>query len=436
MQINSINSYSNYANTFNSQTKTQNLNENSTQTNALNSSISTLVQDKNKAVSQVLGYGVDEEGFFTSDFNEAAGLPKDYKIYAKGTENFVNSITSLEKNPTGRAFTSIDLAKSLGRAYQVFSQLISNVEGNFTKEDIDKIPQWFEWDTQSLQVNKIYTKDEYLNITPSKESAYSSSKHALSFASWDKLGLDFVDKSEDIFASHYGDIGKSIYTHTDKSISKGGVLMAFFTRNADFLRGETTVFGKMTGVDDDFGVSQRKELDEFMQNNPITYTLNENVAGEILKRFTLKSAYTDIEDFKNEWLKLKAESDKAYTTMQNEKLNSQALNNTNNFLAQNNDSSQSDETNKTTFTPIQAESKNETYKAIDTNELLKKLLEESFDEKDFLKMLFGIKDENVNLKSLDLNSNEFLNSNDLVSMLSKISLNAFNVLNKSVDMKV
>ncbi|NDJ28178.1 hypothetical protein GW575_09545, partial [Campylobacter sp. MIT 19-121] len=93
-------------------------------------------------------------------------------------------------------------------------------------------------------------------------------------------------------------------------------------------------------------------------------------------------------------------------------------------------------TNKTTFTPIQAESKNETYKAIDTNELLKKLLEESFDEKDFLKMLFGIKDENVNLKSLDLNSNEFLNSNDLVSMLSKISLNAFNVLNKSVDMKV
>ncbi|NDJ27571.1 hypothetical protein GW575_06365, partial [Campylobacter sp. MIT 19-121] len=68
--------------------------------------------------------------------------------------------------------------------------------------------------------------------------------------------------------------------------------------------------------------------------------------------------------------------------------------------------------------------------------LLKKLLEESFDEKDFLKMLFGIKDENLNLKSLDLNSSEFLNSNDLVSMLSKISLNAFNVLNKSLDVKV
>lgn len=28
--------------------------------------------------------------FFTSDFNEAAELPKDYKIYAKDIENFVN----------------------------------------------------------------------------------------------------------------------------------------------------------------------------------------------------------------------------------------------------------------------------------------------------------------------------------------------------------
>ncbi|NDJ27567.1 hypothetical protein DMB95_05560 [Campylobacter sp. MIT 12-8780] len=115
----------------------------------------------------------------------------------------------------------------------------------------------------------------------------------------------------------------------------------------------------------------------------------------------------------------------AFLEKQNKNIN---LNNSNN--------SQSDETNKTTFTPIQAESKNETYKAIDTNELLKKLLEESFDEKDFLKMIFGIKDENLNLKSLDLNSNEFLNSNDLISILSKISLNTFNVLNKSVDVKV
>ncbi|WP_420358962.1 Cj0814 family flagellar-dependent secreted protein, partial [Campylobacter coli] len=50
---------------------------------------SNLVSDKSQAVSKMLGYGVDKDGFFTSDFNEAAGLPKDYKIYAKDVESFV-----------------------------------------------------------------------------------------------------------------------------------------------------------------------------------------------------------------------------------------------------------------------------------------------------------------------------------------------------------
>ncbi|EFU2516819.1 hypothetical protein HUL58_001339 [Campylobacter upsaliensis] len=35
--------------------------------------------DKTQAVDKILGYGVDKEGFFTSDFNEAAKIPKDYK---------------------------------------------------------------------------------------------------------------------------------------------------------------------------------------------------------------------------------------------------------------------------------------------------------------------------------------------------------------------
>ncbi|WP_156104124.1 hypothetical protein [Campylobacter sp. MIT 97-5078] len=48
-------------------------------------------------------------------------MPKDDKIYTKRAKSFVNSITSLEKNPTARAFTSVDLAKSLARAYQVFT---------------------------------------------------------------------------------------------------------------------------------------------------------------------------------------------------------------------------------------------------------------------------------------------------------------------------
>ncbi|ELJ8315501.1 hypothetical protein RS317_000001, partial [Campylobacter coli] len=71
--INGINSYSsyNYTNTFSNNTP----NTKSSNVIANNN----LVSDKSQAVDKILGYGVDKEGFFTSDFNEAAGLPKDYK---------------------------------------------------------------------------------------------------------------------------------------------------------------------------------------------------------------------------------------------------------------------------------------------------------------------------------------------------------------------
>ncbi|EIA61129.1 hypothetical protein cco16_06131, partial [Campylobacter coli 86119] len=74
--INSINSYSNYnyANTFSNTPNTKS-------SNVINKT-SNLVSDKSQVVNKVLGYGVDKDGFFTSDFNEKAGIPKDYKIYA------------------------------------------------------------------------------------------------------------------------------------------------------------------------------------------------------------------------------------------------------------------------------------------------------------------------------------------------------------------
>ncbi|EGC9697830.1 hypothetical protein HDN21_001920, partial [Campylobacter coli] len=62
--INGINSYSsyNYTNTFSNNTP----NTKSSNVIANNN----LVSDKSQAVDKILGYGVDKEGFFTSDFNE------------------------------------------------------------------------------------------------------------------------------------------------------------------------------------------------------------------------------------------------------------------------------------------------------------------------------------------------------------------------------
>ncbi|EOU3816583.1 Cj0814 family flagellar-dependent secreted protein [Campylobacter coli] len=135
--INGINSYSsyNYTNTFSNNTS------NTKSSNAINET-SNLVSDKSGAVNKVLGYEVDKDGFFTSDFNEKAGIPKDYKIYAKSAENLANYITNLDF----KSFANINIAKSLGNAYKVFSQLVDESNGNFTTEDLSKIPLGFSYD--------------------------------------------------------------------------------------------------------------------------------------------------------------------------------------------------------------------------------------------------------------------------------------------------
>ncbi|ECL2173194.1 hypothetical protein FSK16_07410 [Campylobacter jejuni] len=62
--INGINSYSNYnyTNTFSNTTS------NTKSSNAIANN--NLVSDKSQAVDKILGYGVDKEGFFTSDFTK------------------------------------------------------------------------------------------------------------------------------------------------------------------------------------------------------------------------------------------------------------------------------------------------------------------------------------------------------------------------------
>ncbi|EIX7545565.1 hypothetical protein MK761_000384, partial [Campylobacter coli] len=147
--INGINSYSNYNYTNNtSNTKLSNVIANNN-----------LVSDKSRTVSKMLGYGVDKDGFFTSDFNEAAGLPKDYKIYAKDIENFVN----IQTKSLLSSYINIDIVKSIGNAYKVFSQLLNdelNNKINFTKEDLVKIPQGFEFNQNTLEINKKYNLND------------------------------------------------------------------------------------------------------------------------------------------------------------------------------------------------------------------------------------------------------------------------------------
>ncbi|HEB7542863.1 TPA: hypothetical protein RZH69_000191 [Campylobacter coli] len=389
--INGINSYSsyNYTNTFSNNTS------NTKSSNVINDNLN-LVSDKSEAVNKVLGYGVDKDGFFTSDFNEKAGIPKDYKIYAKGAENLASYITNLNF----KSFANIDIAKSVGNAYKVFSQLVDEPNGNFTTEDLSKIPLGFSYDKKSFQVTNIFqTQKEF-------ESALSANNNLQIYQNSEQLALSFPSSHIDI---------KEIYKNDNGSISKGGVLMAFFAGMSGqnpLIEGETTIAGKLNGYDKNMSQSQIEDLNEFIKQNPINYGITGDIGTDFTNILKLKSNISDIDEFKKQWLEMKAKSDemgekyKAEISKQGEHTSSQET---------------SEEDKEKPFKPIQAQSSSETYKDDNKmNELLKKLLETKFGKSDELEILFG-------MKFSDDDTGEFN------KILSQMGLN--NTGSKSIDIK-
>ncbi|MCR2062971.1 hypothetical protein CHLV4140_09070 [Campylobacter helveticus] len=383
--INGINSYSsyNYTSTFNNA-------PNIKSSNVANDN-SNLVSDKSQAINKVLGYGVDKDGFFTSDFNEKAGIPKDYKIYAKGAENFVNYITNLNF----KSFVNIDIAESLGNAYKVFSQLVDEPSENFTTEDLSKIPLGFSYDKKSFQVENIFqTQKEFESALSANNDLqiYQDSKQlALSFPSWNENSPNnYTKKNSDIFApSSHIDIGASFYKNDNGTISKGGVLMAFFAGMSGqnpLIEGETTIAGKLNGYDKNMSQSQVEDLNDFIKQNPIKYGITGDIGTDFTNILKLKNNISDIDEFKKQWLEMKAKSDEmgeVYKAKQKEVISSQET---------------SEEDKEKPFKPIQAESKSETYKDDNTrNELLRKLLETKFGTSDELEILFGMNFSNNNV---------------------------------------
>ncbi len=391
--INGINSYSNYnyTNTFSNTTS------NTKSSNAINEA-SNLVSDKSGAVDKILGYGVDKEGFFTSDFNEAAGLPKDYKIYADGLNNFVNNF--IKRQPF---YSQIDIAKTIGDAYNSFSSFVKDkgLGESFQEQDLKNLSQ----------------------------------KDGVNY--WQELQSDnaFIWKLAD---KNIADLGSNKYQIHDNKISKGGALIAFFINNLSTIKGQTTLLGKLAGLNSDTDNNEIKEFLSFMNKNPLKYSYEQdgwgNPMGDSLSIWNyinraknlgddkliktienlgdeynkLINSNMSLEEFKTKYLDFKQRHDEFVKSLEEtEKAKgvdySNPLKNTNNKET-------SEEDKEKPFKPIQAESKNkETYKDDNVrNELVKKLLEGKFSTSDELELLFGMKfsDDNTGEfnKILSLNS--------------------------------
>ena len=352
-----------------------------------------LVKDKSEAISEILGYGVDNEGYFTSDFNEAAGLPRDFKIYAEDALAFKKEEELNKADYLLSFYKELDFAKSIGNAYKVFSQLMQD-KTSFSNEDLKNFTYAYSVD-KNLNIIKTYSKDEYISLVDknSTDGVY------LSFSTVEMNPLKFNDINEDsIFNKLMAKLDKNVYKDKEGNISKGGLLTAFMNSNSFYLyaEGKSNIQGKFFGYDENISKKEIKDFANFMQANKLQSisSLNEtwtwdghfmvddfslalyikssqtyNLGSDITKLAqSLRDEYKDLvnsnislDEFKEKYLDFKQRHD-AFVALYKEAMNGAKINidkdsngNLNIKIQKNLD----DE--KKPFTPIQAESKSQTF---------------------------------------------------------------------------
>ncbi len=220
-------------------------------------------EQSSKISNKVLGYEVDNEGYFTSDFNKVAGIPEDIKIHSSTMESLVKVSTN-EKDPF-RAFESIDIAKTVGNAYKILSQVVGkdvlDSKENFSLEDIANFPQGYEFNRQSMKVTRIYNsaKDyldadsnfNYKNTTDTKIESlfFNSTENLMKGNSATDIFNNNNDGKESVNTSVFFDTTANKYTNSDGTITKGGLLVAIINENIYTREGKATAMGKSEGFD-------------------------------------------------------------------------------------------------------------------------------------------------------------------------------------------
>ena len=231
-----------------------------------NIKVSTKVATKQTS-SEVLGYKVDKDGYFTDEFNKQAGIPSEYKIHSSTLESLVNVAEGTSF--FSRTFKSIDIAKTAGNAYKILCQVVGedtlNSKDSFSIDEIRNFPQGFSYNRQSMQVTKIHNSIYDFDAAASSFNYKESNKQMISTLFFNPSfdggdGRQPLKPTTDIFNNNNGGKENTVigifmdphgekYTNKDGSITKGGLIAAVINSNLDVREGETTVQGKREGYD-------------------------------------------------------------------------------------------------------------------------------------------------------------------------------------------
>ena len=258
--------------------------------------------------NQFMNYEVDKNGYFTSDFNEKAGIPENIKIHSSTMENFIKT----QNNGILESYANIDIAKTIGNAYKIVSQLVEKTpelkgKSSFSKEDLAKyFPQNYLIDKNTLEVKQTFSYEEMKDIIAKGgfKNINENEKLSPSFFNFDNtdeksellpFNPDILHSAKNTALSWNTNADK--YTNNGGSITMGGLLIGFLSHNANtgvtakpLIVGETTLWEKLQGLDNSLNENEIKELNNKLSN---TYFSNLSVA------FALLNGTSDIKEFEN-----------------------------------------------------------------------------------------------------------------------------------------
>ncbi|MBZ7937176.1 Cj0814 family flagellar-dependent secreted protein [Campylobacter molothri] len=123
------------------------------------------------------GYSIDKDGYMGSDFNEAAGLPKDFKIHKSTLDeiervaenNFYNAKIK-EYLGVDKYYDNIDMANTIKQYYNQFNQIINHTfndtnKTSFTEADLNSLPKGVSYSSNDKTIGVMPKNYDKLQIT-------------------------------------------------------------------------------------------------------------------------------------------------------------------------------------------------------------------------------------------------------------------------------
>ncbi|EGH2053862.1 hypothetical protein HKH11_000768 [Campylobacter coli] len=187
------------------------------------------VDISNTSTNTAYGYSVDKDGYMGSDFNKAAGLPEDFKIY-KSTLDEIERFNqhNMASETSGNYYDSFDMASIVKSHYNSFNQVISafpNDKTSFSEADLEQLPKGLN---DGCNQNKEYIVTHIFNAEQFHEA--QAIKYSTMNLGMNLMKLDFSPQSMEQGPSNEGGFNPdmSVYPkNEDGSYSKEALFMSF-----------------------------------------------------------------------------------------------------------------------------------------------------------------------------------------------------------------